>query len=488
VNPKKVTESSQLTATVNDAEGAGSGVDSGEYFIGTTDPGEGHGTPLALVDGTLTLTVGTDLHAGTYTFNVRAKDMLGTWSTVKTADLVVARPVAPTNLTAASPTNHDPVLTWSASPDAVSYAVYRNGVKLAEVPTGTSYTDANRPDGTYSYTVTAINGLGDQSDPSDPRGVLVDKTAPTADPLTWTTNPITASHTTTLTAATNDTGTPPSGVTGGEYFLGPDPGVGNGTPMTLTGGTLTATFGANLAVGTYPVGVRARDAAGNWSNVSPGQLTVQSPLNVRAIGSGSRNSSTNNSLAAALTGPAAVGDTVVVAVATGTFAGPVGCTDPKNNSYHLVADKNTGNGRLFLCSAAVTTALTAGDTISATYPGFSGLSMASVTAITGPTNPGNVAAASTSSGSGTTVNSGAITPPAAPAVIFGVLVNNGTATFTPSSQYTTLGAVSAGTGSGKKTITPVYAIATTAAPYDLTGTLSGSGFWQSAITAYLATS
>jgi hypothetical protein len=176
-----------------------------------------------------------------------------------------------------------------------------------------------------------------------------------------------------------------------------------------------------------------------------------------------------------------------VSVATGTFTGTVGCTDSKNNTYHLVADKNTGNGRLFICSGAVTTPLSTTDAITATYPGFSGLSVASVNAISGLSDPGNVVAASTSSGSNPTVSTGPITPTAAPAVVVGAVVNNGTATFTPASQYTILGPVSAGTGSGKKNITPVYAIATTITPYDLTGTLSGSGFWQAAITAYLST-
>jgi len=48
------------------------------------------------------------------------------------------------------------------------------------------------------------------------------------------------------------------------------------------------------------------------------------------------------------------GDTVVASVMTGTFAGTVGCTDNQNNVYTLVADKNTGSGRLFVCSFRAT--------------------------------------------------------------------------------------------------------------------------------------
>ena len=63
-------------------------------------------------------------------------------------------------------------------------------------------------------------------------------------------------------------------VSGGEFFIGPDPGQGHGTPMTLSGSTLQGTIGT-LAPGSYTVGVRAQDRAGNWSSVSTGTLVVQ---------------------------------------------------------------------------------------------------------------------------------------------------------------------------------------------------------------------
>jgi fibronectin type 3 domain-containing protein len=174
VNPKVVSQSSELSATVSDA---GVGVAGGEYFIGTTDPGQGSGTTLTLANGTLTTSVGTDLPAGIYVYNVRAKDALGTWSGLKVVTLNVSRPDAPTDLVAASPTKNDPALSWTASAGADHYNVYRDGVKIGESVSAT-YTDAGLLDGTYSYAVSAVNGFGDESDQSSAITVVADRTAP----------------------------------------------------------------------------------------------------------------------------------------------------------------------------------------------------------------------------------------------------------------------------------------------------------------------
>jgi fibronectin type 3 domain-containing protein len=174
VNPKRVGQSTVVTATATDA---GSGVDSGEYFIGT-DPGAGHGMSMGYVNGVLTGTIGPNLRPGTYQVSVRGRDTLGIWGAPTPAQLIVSRPAPPTNLTAPSPTNHDPVLTWTASPDAVAYAIYRDTTKLTDEPTGTTFTDTGRPDGLYQYTVQAINEYGDLSVDSNPATVLVDTRAP----------------------------------------------------------------------------------------------------------------------------------------------------------------------------------------------------------------------------------------------------------------------------------------------------------------------
>jgi hypothetical protein len=79
-------------------------------------------------------------------------------------------------------------------------------------------------------------------------------------------------------------------------------------------------------------------------------------------------------------------------------------------------------------------------------------------------SPANAVAVSTSAGSNPGVSIGPVNAAAVPAVIFGTVVNNGTAT-----------------------LTPVYAIVNTATTYSFVGSLSGSGFWQGAVAIFPAT-
>ncbi len=65
-------------------------------------------------------------------------------------------PAAPTGLVATAG-NAQVTLTWSATPTATAYRVYRNGVRVGS-PTGPGWTDTALVNGTtYSYYVTAVN-------------------------------------------------------------------------------------------------------------------------------------------------------------------------------------------------------------------------------------------------------------------------------------------------------------------------------------------
>jgi fibronectin type 3 domain-containing protein len=416
VNPKKVPQSSVLRATVSDA---GSGPSDGEYYIGSVDPGEGNGTPMAYANGVITATIGTNLHPGTYRFYVRDKDVLGTWSQPQPVDLIVGRPVPPSNLAAASPTNLDPALSWTASPDAVAYHVYRDDVRLPGAATGTTYTDTNRPDGRYDYTVRAVNELGDESDDSNAVTVHIDKTRPTIDhqrgpdangagwsnsPVTvtfacvdesggsgiqfctppqtvsadtsgqdvpglavdvagntasttvtvkldrtapthgtplWNANPKAVGGSTALTVPTSDA---LSGVVGGEYYVDSDPGVGLGTAMTNGGGNLTATIGAGLAIGVYRIGIRGKDAAGNWSAPVMTMLVVYDP----AIPVGVTGKNKNDLVPSLANGDVLPGLTAAGQTDTADYGFTVdytgGALDPKNDfmfAYSTGAQCNT---------------------------------------------------------------------------------------------------------------------------------------------------
>ena len=213
----------------------------------------------------------------------------------------------------------------------------------------------------------------------------------------------------------------------------------------------------------------------------------QAQIEARPIATNSRSANPNNNIALTVTNNVASGETLTVSVATGTFNGAVGCRDTKNNSYTVVADKNTGNGRVFVCSTAVGAAgLTSGDVVTSTYPGFSGVSVASANAISGIATTAPVDAVKTNSGSNPAISSGTLTTTNAQDVLFAAISHTGTSTFVPGAGYTVIGAASGGSGSGKRTITPMFRVVTATGSYAATGNLSGSGFWQIALIAYRA--
>ena len=78
-----------------------------------------------------------------------------------------------------------------------------------------------------------------------------------------------------------------STIAGGEWWADADPGVGAGAPMTALDGafdspreTLTAAL-ATLAPGQHVIGMRARDAAGNWS--APAEVVIVTPTPPPAV-------------------------------------------------------------------------------------------------------------------------------------------------------------------------------------------------------------
>ena len=138
-------------------------------------------------------------------------------------------------------------------------------------------------DGAYTVTGIATDIAGNTTTVNVT--VNIDSIAPAIGSPTWSANPSPLGSNTTLTALASDSG---SGAIGGEYFIDTDPGAGNGTTMVWNGTDLTATFGANLATGYYTIGMRALDAAGNWSNITYAYLVVYNPSGPTEI-SGHKN-------------------------------------------------------------------------------------------------------------------------------------------------------------------------------------------------------
>jgi hypothetical protein len=251
-SPNPIVPGGSTTVTVPVSDNL-SGVSGGEYYIGDTDPGQGNGTAMTYnqLAGTLTATLGSNLAPGTYTVSFRALDVAGNWSNVTTSKLTVKVPVPsiPTNLTLTTPnpTNQAPGLSWTASSGATSYNVYRNGnsTPIATNVTGTTYMDTTAPQGTDTYSVTAVNA-GGESPASNTVSDLYDTVAPT---ITYSTSP-----------AANGAGWNNSAVT--VTFSCADPTAG--ITITFCSSPVTvATDGANQQVtGT------ATDSAGNTASVT----------------------------------------------------------------------------------------------------------------------------------------------------------------------------------------------------------------------------
>ena len=85
-----------------------------------------------------------------------------------------------------------------------------------------------------------------------------------------------------LTALASDATRGRSAIAGAEWFTGADPGQGNANAFGATDGTfngISESVAATVDTGTWTPGlhtvsVRARDAAGNWSSVSPVSVTA----------------------------------------------------------------------------------------------------------------------------------------------------------------------------------------------------------------------
>src|SRR5262249_55376775 len=124
---------------------------------------------------------------GTYYYKVTAEDAagnIGPASNEASATVFdTIPPTAPTNLTATA-SNGTVNLSWTASTDNIGvtlYDVYRATTsgftptasnRIAR-PTGTSYSDPNLPSGTYYYKVTAEDGAGNVSSPSNEASATV---------------------------------------------------------------------------------------------------------------------------------------------------------------------------------------------------------------------------------------------------------------------------------------------------------------------------
>jgi hypothetical protein len=184
----------------------------------------------------------------------------------------VTAPSVPINLVATSSTSGAVTLKWSPSNDDVgvaSYRVYRGGTQIADV-TGPATFSETIGQGTYIYTVDAVDAAGNRSAQSAPAAVIVNG------PAVVLTVPVITSA-----AASPDihgrsvfvTWSSPTssvGVTGFGIYRSTKTAAGAGTPIRIAdvnSATLSYTD-PDLATGTYTYTVDAVDSAANRSGTS----------------------------------------------------------------------------------------------------------------------------------------------------------------------------------------------------------------------------
>lgn len=135
-----------------------------------------NGVPLAGVGPVPGYTDTAVTPLASYSYTVRALDAAGNQSQTSAALAVttpdggdLAPPSTPTNLTVTGRSSTAISISWSPSDDdtgVVGYIVTRDGVDLPMVP-GTSFTDTGRSPGTaYTYSVRAVDGAANVSEPS----------------------------------------------------------------------------------------------------------------------------------------------------------------------------------------------------------------------------------------------------------------------------------------------------------------------------------
>jgi len=128
---------------------------------------------------------------GAWDYSLRAFDAAGNFSGVSpslTVTFVTAppAPVAP-DLQPGSDSgisNTDNITNvvspvFNVVPTDTYFRFYRNGVLISGQQTGTTFTAVSEPEGTWNYTVTSMDALGDESLQSAPLTVIIDRTAPT---------------------------------------------------------------------------------------------------------------------------------------------------------------------------------------------------------------------------------------------------------------------------------------------------------------------
>lgn len=323
-NPSQGNVNVALGGTASDVGRGASIIAAAEYFIDanlSTPPAPGTGAPMGLnmtasvsaITATLPSSVLTTLTEGVHTVAVRSQDASGQWGDFATIDLLIDRTgpatsgvtVAPNPNNGTTPINPSrpairvdatvsepgggPVTSTIQRVEGFIDLVGANGTGfpftpvdgLFDNPTENAYAFiplinlAQLAEGEHQISVRGQDSAGNWG-PATTTPLTIDRTPPTVSGVTVTPNPTNSAPSVTLTGSANDALT---AISAAEWFVGADPGAGNGAAMAITSGGGGATLSASVNVstwltGNYVLSVRARDAAGNWSAPVSVTLTV----------------------------------------------------------------------------------------------------------------------------------------------------------------------------------------------------------------------
>lgn len=300
--PNLAVNALRVTASVSDAGTGGSNITAAEGYL------DGLTTPVVFLatDGTFnsaTETVYGDFPLGTLTtgshlFRVRGRDAAGNWSALAPATVIVERTPPTVGAVTVNPTvtNASTIaVTAPASDVATGNSAIVGGemfidtvgalgagipmsVTLPAAPTSTLTGSlggailSTLGAGTHTLHVRALDAFGTWSATAS-RTFTIDRTAPTIGSAQLSPSAVIGNlaMTTTLTV-TGAADLGGAGLTGtGEYWIDGTPAPGSGTSFVLPSTTFPTDA---LSLGNHIVGVRIKDAAGNWSAVTNVNLNV----------------------------------------------------------------------------------------------------------------------------------------------------------------------------------------------------------------------
>jgi uncharacterized delta-60 repeat protein len=281
------------------------------------------------------LSTGGALSEGTHTYTAWETDAAGDASASVATSITVDRtppatPSAPT-LTAASDTGvsaTDGITNVTTPAFTITgggpyFRVYRNGTLVSGTyATGTVFTSAPLADGTYTFTVVAVDAAGNASAASTAKTVTIDTAAPAVPPAPA------------LTAASDSGISQSDGITN---VTTPSFAISGAAPyynlyrngMLVSGSYASGTTFTSVALadGTYTFALQAVDAAGNTSAMGPATSVA---IVTKAYGSSPTaldpTFGTGGTVTSAPTGFAALAGVAVAPDGRVVAVGPVGTT------------------------------------------------------------------------------------------------------------------------------------------------------------------